>query len=307
MMFCIGATKAGTSWLHEHLAQHPECYFRSVKELHYFDALESGKLERERADVEDKIKVLLKRMLSEDGPRRAAMAQRLEDRTDWEKVLGLGREDIGAYLDYLCSGRQGRRLVGDVTPAYGLLPEDRLAQMAQLLPDVRFVYLMRDPVDRLWSHVRMNTARRSKEREVDPVKAHAMLAEVLKGGHRDIALRSDYAAVLTKLERVVPERQRLAMFYEDLFEPGGVALLCDFLGIAPIEADTRQRVHGGLPADLDPEAAQAARVWLAAQYDAVATRYGSLPEAWRAGAAASTAGTEKRFTSGASIPARPMA
>ena len=44
---CIGAAKAGTDWLFEQLSAHPDCHFRSIKELHYFDALEQGKLERE--------------------------------------------------------------------------------------------------------------------------------------------------------------------------------------------------------------------------------------------------------------------
>ena len=40
LMFCIGATKAGTSWLHRYISNHPESHMRGIKELHYFDALE---------------------------------------------------------------------------------------------------------------------------------------------------------------------------------------------------------------------------------------------------------------------------
>ena len=77
--------------------------------------------------------------------RHAIAAQRIEDRAEWERVLSKGVEDTAAYLDYLTTGATGeRQLVADVTPAYGLLPEARLAQMAGLMPDVRFLYLMRD-------------------------------------------------------------------------------------------------------------------------------------------------------------------
>ena len=37
LLFGIGATKAGTSWLHRYLAGHPDCALRSIKELHFFD------------------------------------------------------------------------------------------------------------------------------------------------------------------------------------------------------------------------------------------------------------------------------
>ena len=40
-LFCVGATKAGTSWLYEHLYAHPECRFRTIKELHDFTMTET--------------------------------------------------------------------------------------------------------------------------------------------------------------------------------------------------------------------------------------------------------------------------
>ncbi|MDF0599221.1 sulfotransferase [Psychromarinibacter sp. C21-152] len=282
LMFCLGATKAGTSWLHAQLARHPECHLRTLKELHYFDSVETGRLETKRAEIEGMIRTLLRRMVTADEAKRVELNRRIEDRAAWEKVLGLGREDEGAYLDYLTGGLGDRRLVADITPAYGLLPEERLARMAALLPDVRFVYLMRDPVDRLWSHVRMNSLRIKGGKTVTPRHAHRMLDKVLKGGHQDIARRSDYRAVLEKLDRSVEADRTLVMFYEDLFAEGGLERLCAFLGIAPVAGDTARRVHGGKPADLDPDAAAAARAWLAPQYDYVERRFGALPAAWQA-------------------------
>ena len=47
LFFCVGAAKAGTSWLYSQLAAHPECHFRAIKELHYFDAIDGEALERE--------------------------------------------------------------------------------------------------------------------------------------------------------------------------------------------------------------------------------------------------------------------
>ncbi|RME99376.1 MAG: hypothetical protein D6773_13045, partial [Alphaproteobacteria bacterium] len=36
---CVGAQKAGTTWLARMLANHPEIFFTPVKEIHYFDHL----------------------------------------------------------------------------------------------------------------------------------------------------------------------------------------------------------------------------------------------------------------------------
>ena len=43
LLFCVGATKAGTSWLFDYLKHHPECHLRSVKELQYFYAHEQNR------------------------------------------------------------------------------------------------------------------------------------------------------------------------------------------------------------------------------------------------------------------------
>ena len=48
VFLCVGAAKAGTTWLHTQLKAHPDCHFRAIKELHYFDALEGKRLGQER-------------------------------------------------------------------------------------------------------------------------------------------------------------------------------------------------------------------------------------------------------------------
>ena len=37
---CIGAQKAGTTWLYDNLKKHPDLGLPDVKELHYFDSRE---------------------------------------------------------------------------------------------------------------------------------------------------------------------------------------------------------------------------------------------------------------------------
>ena len=160
LMFCVGATKSGTSWLHETLSEHQDCHFRTVKELHYFDALQKDKLEQQAKDVGVWRERLANRMAGASGAKKTKLARRVQDRDDWLAVLGLGNEDHAAYLAYLQRGQGAAHVIGDVTPAYALLTVERLRTMATLTDDVRFVYLMRDPVARLWSHVRMMAARR---------------------------------------------------------------------------------------------------------------------------------------------------
>lgn len=279
LLFCVGATKAGTGWLYEQLAEHPDCHFRSIKELHYFSALENGTLDREITKHENRQAVLAKKV-EKAGVRKAlGEALRLQDRTEWLRVLTRG-EDTGAYLDYLNGGRTTEAVVGDITPAYALLPARRLKQMADLAPNVRFLYILRDPVARIWSHIRMIAARREPSGEVTADRAGRILRRTLRGQESQIARRSDYAGNLARLKNAVGEGLAV-VYYEALFQDDGLAKVADHLGIGPFRGPIDAVVHRGQALDLLSEQRMALRDWLAPQYEYVEREFGPLPEAWR--------------------------
>lgn len=281
-LFGVGATKAGTTWMHRYLAAHPDCHMRAVKELHYFDALDRGQIDRQVKVNRAKADKLAAQLAVAGGAKAGRIAQALADVRAWLAVLERGAEDAAAYRAYLTEGRGDRRLVGDITPAYAELSPDRLGRMATLAPDVRFVYLLRDPVSRFWSHVRM-VAARSRAGQADLAAESArVLDRVLQGEPSEIALRSDYAGALARLTAAVAPGRLLVLFMEHLISAPGVARLCDFLGIRRHPADTAARVHEGARLDMTPGQAARLRAWLAPQYDHVARAFPDLPDTWRA-------------------------
>jgi hypothetical protein len=277
LLFCVGAAKAGTSWLHRVLSDHPGCALRSIKELHFFDALERGEVDRQIAEVEAR-RARFAAGMEGAGPHRLVVrARQVKDCDDWLSVLRAG--DDRAYLKYLAAGAEGR-LVADMTPAYALLPEARLQDMAALAPDVRFLYLIRDPVERLWSHVRMiATARAAKDGNHEGRAAH-VLGRVFRGKESEIAARSDYAGAIGRLARAVGPRRLLVAVTEEMFTPEGLARIMAFLGLSVPEADFSRRIHEGPGADMEPQGRAEARAWLAAQYDFVAEWLGRRPAGW---------------------------
>lgn len=280
VMFCVGATKAGTSWLHRYLSDHPDCHLKALKELHYFDALDWGEVDRQIADVEARRDRFVAEM-EDAGPHRLAnRVRQVAHCEEWLSVLRRGREDRDAYLGYLTNGSEGR-LVGDMTPAYALLSEDRLRAMAAIAPDVRFLYLIRDPLDRLWSHVRMIAGwRQGGSGDITGRAAH-ILERVFKGKEREIEVRSDYRAALEKLGNAVDPRRLLVTVTEEMFTAAGIGRICAFLGIGDAPADFRRQVHLSPAAVLSDEQAARAANWLRHQYDYVADWLGRRPAKWR--------------------------
>ncbi|MEO0943851.1 MAG: sulfotransferase [Pseudomonadota bacterium] len=278
LFFCVGAAKAGTSWLHKQLSAHPECHFRAIKELHYFDALEKNKLADELIKHRDQQKAMLDQIAYTAKPVGQAKSMRLADRAAWIDVLETGG-DVQAYLDYLHADAADARLVGDITPAYALLPEARLREMARLKDDVRFLYLMRDPLDRLWSHVRMIAARRDTHGRVTERRCARILRRTLNGEETQIVARSDYAGALARLSAaVLPAKLRIEVF-EEMVAGDGFGRICDFLGISRAAPDPVP-VHEGQTLEMSREQRLAALQWLAPQYEATHQALGRMPESW---------------------------
>ncbi len=277
LLFCVGATKAGTSWLHRVLSDHPDCALRSIKELHWFDAIDRCEIDRQIAEVTARRARYLAEMKGAGPHRLATRTRQVKDCNDWLKVLLEG--DERAYMSYLTAGADGR-MVADMTPAYALLSEERLRGMAALVPDVRFIYLIRDPVERLWSHVRMIAAERAaKDGNHDGRAAH-LLGRVFRGKESEISSRSDYRGAIGRLSRAIDPRRLLVAVAEEMFTAEGFARIMAFLGLAVPQVDFGRRIHAGPEGELAPQSRAEARAWLSAQYEFVADWLGRRPAGW---------------------------
>lgn len=266
ILFGVGATKAGTSWLYDWLSGHPDCHLRALKEVHYFNTLEAKSEAVRLRDLLDERAAL---------EARGGSTRRIEAISD---CIALFRGS-GHYLDYVMRGRRRQSVVGDVTPAYGLLPVSRLRDMRDL-GTTRFLYILRDPVARLWSHVRMIARRRDPAGTATSDRAGRILRRTFDGQEDHITVRGDYRGAVTRLTEAIPAPQRLFVFFEDLFSGRATDEICRFLGIAP-HPPLQAVVHAGPPLAMTDDQRSAARDFLNDQYSFVEQAMGRLPEAWR--------------------------
>ena len=282
LMFCIGATKAGTSWLHRYIANHPECYLRGIKELHYFDSAEFHDWDTWIKSVTKRRDTNLAEAVGLNAERAESKRRVASDANDWLEVLNKRAANDAGYLAYLNHARTDQKLVADFTPAYGLLPETRLAHMARLVENVKFVYLLRDPVERIWSHVRMLAQRRANKAEEIQRRSVNIVRRILNGKELQVVRRSDYIGPLTRLRAAARPDQIYIGFYEELFNRDQIARISKFLGISHGWADFNKRFMEGPSARMEPGQRDELRSFLAPQYDAMAKMFGILPDAWEA-------------------------
>ncbi|MCB0168835.1 MAG: sulfotransferase [Anaerolineae bacterium] len=142
---CIGAQKAGTTWLYANLGHHPAVWLPPVKEIHYFDR--------------PSWQPLLVQAVVPKGPHfRQLVLQHLKELKNrpykkWHfHFLLLPRSE--RWYTRLFSPSLGR-LAGDITPAYSRLSAQGVARIHRLLPEAKIIYILRNPVERMWSYTAM--------------------------------------------------------------------------------------------------------------------------------------------------------
>ncbi|WP_372735707.1 sulfotransferase [Nocardioides sp.] len=261
----VGAQKSGTAWMHRYLESSPQCDPGFRKEYHIWDGLDlpSGRLVRQRIE---------------------AQAHRPDAGESERRRWGF-YEDPESYFDYFAGLLEAPqvRLTADITPAYALLDSERLRMIrdAMVQRAVRpvTVYLMRDPVERVWSAVRMDIRRKGIEK---PGAAEHRLK--VMADDDQYAIRTRYDLTMDRLEGAFGRESVFYGFYETLFDRSTLADLCAFLGIDFHEPDLSRQVNVSPKGDgdLSDETMRRVARGFAPVYAAVAARFPSidLPTLW---------------------------
>lgn len=191
------------------------------------------------------------------------------------------------YLPHLGAAVGDGIVHGDATPIYCFLPQ-AVARIARYNPQMRWILILRDPVDRAISQWRME---RGRGDESWPLWAAALFEPLRTAGHgNDLALgsplrhhtylaRGDYARQMDLLLAHFPAAQLLVLRNADLAARPGTVIeqVWRFLGLpAPAAAPVFSRVFEGGHQRL-PDASPTRRLLallLRGRMRAAADRYG---------------------------------
>jgi hypothetical protein len=104
------------------------------------------------------------------------------------------------------------RFKGEITPAYGILPANRIQLIHMLMPELRLILILRDPVERAWSSA-VRSLVRNKGRHPDAVTDEEYLAHF---NSSDSRLRTEYTDILDGWLRFFPPEQLLVAFFQEV-------------------------------------------------------------------------------------------
>jgi len=205
----IGAPRSASTWLHHRLSLHPQIFLSHIKEVHFFDS----------------------------GFRlKGSFDYNLNDPSHWR------------WYAFHFLKAQGQ-IIGDITPAYSSLPEERIAEIANHLPKIKIIYILRNPIERAWSEMRkgiwFGKGITSSDMPVEYFIQKAMSPQIL--------IQGDYKRNIQIWERYVPKDRIHYLFYDGIKKNPRHELenICEFLNINPEllpDSEGDQRLVNSVPA-----------------------------------------------------------
>jgi len=270
---CIGAQKAGTTWLDRNLRRHPKVWLPPVKEVQYFNELHIRDSRHWTAKHrQDRGVAMLRQHLKKKPPE------------DWDyRLISVMGDFIASPISDCWYGRifalaRSGQVCGEIGPDYASLPDDGIKHVLKLSPNIRVIFSMRDPIERAWSQLRMDL-KRGQKKELGELEAGAI--------NREVYRRSDYPKIIANWRRFIPEENFLPIFMDDIAaEPNRVLeSVCGFLGV-PYRpkrfTDADEPVHEGLAHEMPESVENILKARLRPIYEQFADLYPEPGHAWMA-------------------------
>lgn len=279
----VGAQKAGTSFLYQALNSHPDVEMSTPKEMRAFNS----------HFLPDECTVLADRLRNRIPPLLERNPLDLNDQQrEFFNVLIRTMAihyDLREYPRYFHTllRETGARVTGDITPAYQLLSADHFKTIRELLEkdfDLKVIFLMRDPIDRLYSAFRMRDRYNAKIRPGREINVPAPQRFIRNYRTSASEGRTRYELAIQALEEAFDPAQLHYAFYEELFRPETFEAISRFVGVDGLAPDFDEKVNaspdqGGLSA----EDIATAREYYDATYAFCLQRFGEerIRKIWR--------------------------
>ena len=128
--------------------------------------------------------------------------------------------DLKWYLTCFSEGRD--RIKGEVSPSYSILPDKTIQSIKKISPNLRIIFVFRDPIQRIWSHVKHQFRLRESiftsfdQQEVFSNVPEAKIIESLTNNWT--TAYSDYLSIVKRWMEVFPGENIYISFFDRIVE-----------------------------------------------------------------------------------------
>lgn len=229
LFLSCGAMKAGTTFLFNALNRHPGIYFTPEKELHFF-AQTSGLSRELRAPLVTSPFGSVKAQIFGPGDilspdfRRHRLSMVMHNRFSRLKDPDEVRKIVCWYADrymtnpinddwfYRVFEEAGDRYAADFSNYHALLGNSGWDHVKSVTDELKVIYVLRNPVNRLWSHIKFHYIQAGRRADLDNF-TQSDLEAILREG--SISAHARYGDIVENLQENLDETQLKVLVFED--------------------------------------------------------------------------------------------
>ncbi len=222
LLLCVGAAKSGTTWLYRNLRANPGLWFTPEKELNFFFT---------RHGAFDRLTPAIRARKADELIRKAEPGPGEEALFAWIRRWMEGPVTVDWYRSLFAEKPAGL-WGGDFSPSTSLIRPEGWREIAGFAEDLRLIYLMREPQDRLWSHAKFHarfTGAAPRFNRMRPAELERFVER------SSLLVDGDYGSNLGRMLEFVPRERILVVDYTRIAtEPEAVLREAEaFLGLPP--------------------------------------------------------------------------
>ena len=218
----VGAQKAGTSWLHQYIQNSPNANLGQLKEYQFWSmAVEKRNSKR--------IELLKKPHLDFDN----------DDLLRW--LMLTRRSFYEIYFNSIINS--GYEITGDISPQYAFLSSTDFEYIKKRMETygfhVKVIYLIRDPVERIWSNIRM------EKNLYSSIDKKISDSNAVKLSYKKDRWKFDslYESRIPRLRSAFNKEDLYIGIYEELFTEDSMKSLSEFIGVTYDPKFLRKKIN----------------------------------------------------------------
>lgn len=211
LFLSVGAMKAGTTWLYEQLKDHPDIHFTPEKEIHYF---------ANKIGIENQLSHLNRMLKLKDILGKTAngnpkfIAQNIED-ICWYSEYARPNNISNDWYESLFRFNSGKKFCADFSNLYCQMGPEGWENVRKTAKDIKVIYTLRDPLERLWSHYKFHM--KWVNREDEALDAGFENFKHLLGQHF-FWINAEYAQNYELLKSSLNNDELMLLYFEDFRE-----------------------------------------------------------------------------------------
>ena len=202
-----GFQRSGTTWLYNQLRSFDEVYMPPKKEIHYFDRSEKYYTNSHLSFTTLKQRIFIfkwyKRFLRDIFINIKKF--------DYEKLKFYFKWHLSNYDDdWYLSLFKDNFISGEITPSYSLLDEKELLSIKKISPEIKIIFMLRNPIERSWSQFKYQ--QKFSKHLINYNETE--IIQFLK--HKKVVDRSNYSKTLKRYYKIFPAKNILISFYDSI-------------------------------------------------------------------------------------------